>query len=194
MTVHVSQARGPRALTCARAAPWKIFERVYRQCSGVLIVACCWLPCAATGTAADNGVQPQDRAGWEVMLSPYAYHFRHSSAHRSVFLLGLEKYRSDHWLWGIGVFSNSFGQPAAYAYGGYQWNGLLGEPRLYAKLTAGIMYGYVGEHKNKVPFNHGGWSPVVVPAIGYRINAQHALQVSALGSAGLLFSYQYRLR
>ena len=82
----------------------------------------------------------------------------------------------------------------AYAYGGYRWDGLLGNPRLYAKLTAGIMYDYMGEHKNKVPFNLGGWSPLVVPAIGYRIDGQHALQLSALGSAGVLFSYHYRLR
>jgi len=83
--------------------------------------------------------------------------------------------------------------PPASAYGGYLWNGLIGEPRLHVKRTAKIMYGYVGEHKDKVPLNHGGWAPMVVPAVGYRIGPRHAFQISVLGSAELLFTYHISL-
>ena len=165
-----------------------------RHMLAVLAAACCWLAGASTVAAQDIAARPLDsnEMKWEWMFSPYAHHFRRSSEHRNVYLIGVERYQTENWLLGAGVFSNSFGQPSAYAYGGYQWSGLFGQPRLYLKLTAGVMYGYVGEHKDKVPFNRNGWSPLVVPAIGYRLDSRNSLQVSALGTAGLLFSYHYR--
>jgi hypothetical protein len=128
----------------------------------------------------------------ELMLSPYAYHWHHSPEHRNVYLIGFERHRPDNWLWGVGLFSNSFGQPVAYAYYGHRWDGLFNQPRLYAKLTVGMMYGYVGEHKDKVPFNYGGFSPLVVPALGYYITPRDAVQIAPLGRAAVLFSYSRR--
>lgn len=137
-----------------------------------------------SGTNNDSGADK-----WELTISPYAYHWNHSPEHRSVYLIGVERRLPDNWLWGVGFFSNSFGQPSAYAYYGYRWDNLFNQPSLYAKLTVGVMYGYVGEYKNKVPLNYGGFSPLVIPALGYRITKRDSVQIAPLGKAAVLFTY-----
>lgn len=129
---------------------------------------------------------------WEVTLSPYAYHFHSDPKHDPVWLIGLERLRADGWLWGGAYFSNSFGQKSGTAYVGYVWNNLFNVPTLYVKLVGGLMYGYVAPYEDKVPFNHNGYSPIVVPSLGYRFTRKDALQVSLLGTAGLLFAYTRR--
>lgn len=72
------------------------------------------------------------------------------------------------------------------------WNNLFNAPMLYAKLVGGLMYGYVAPYEDKVPFNHNGYSPIIVPSLGYRLTPKDALQVSLMGSAGMLLSYTRR--
>jgi hypothetical protein len=131
-------------------------------------------------------------SAWEVTLSPYAYHFSSDPQHKPTWLIGLERQRADGWLWGGAYFSNSFGQKSGTVYFGYVWDNLFDVPKLYAKLVGGLMYGYVDPYEDKVPFNHNGYSPIVVPALGYRLTPKDALQVSMLGTAGLMFSYNRR--
>jgi hypothetical protein len=133
-----------------------------------------------------------DGARWELIVSPYTLHWHKDKEHRNVVLLGLERAQPDGSLWGSALFRNSFGQASGYVYYGWVWDDLFGQPALYAKLTGGILYGYRGKYKDKVPFNHGGFSPAVIPAIGWRFSPQDAVQVSALGTAGLTFSYNRR--
>ncbi|WP_261803292.1 hypothetical protein [Variovorax sp. PAMC26660] len=142
---------------------------------------------SASSAPIDRSIGSADK--WELTISPYAYHWSHSPEHRSVYLIGVERHLPDNWLWGAGFFSNSFGQPSAYAYYGYRWDNLFDQPSLYAKLTVGLMYGYVGQYKNKVPLNFGGFSPLVIPALGYRITKQDSVQIAPLGKAALLFTY-----
>ena len=141
--------------------------------------------------AQQTSVIPKEDA-WEVTIAPYAYHFSSDDNHKSVWLIGLERQYADGWLWGAAFFSNSFGQKSGTAYVGYIWNNLFNVAPLYAKLTAGIMYGYVEPYEDKVPFNHNGWSPTLVPAMGYRLTPNDALQVALFGTAGVLFSYNRR--
>ena len=59
------------------------------------------------------------------MFSPYALHFSGDSDHKPVVLFALERERPDGIVWGGAVFSNSFGQPSVYAFGGqrlYRWS------------------------------------------------------------------------
>jgi hypothetical protein len=144
-------------------------------------------PAASTDEVIQHNRSAEDK--WELTISPYAYHWTHSPEHRSVYLIGIERRLPDNWLWGAGFFSNSFGQPSGYAYYGYRWDNLFNLPSLYAKLTVGVMYGYVGEYKNKVPLNHGGFSPLVIPALGYRLTKRDSVQIAPLGKAALLFTY-----
>ena len=92
-------------------------------------------------------------------------------------------------LCGISFFSNSFGQPSVYVYAGQQFNSLLGVPRLYAKVTGGLMYGYVAPYENKVPLNYNGFSPAIIPSIGYKLTPHDSVQLQFLGNAALMFSY-----
>lgn len=148
----------------------------------------------ATPAMAQQSASPliPTEAGWELTLSPFVYHFRSDPEHRHAYLIGLERHRADNWLWGAAYFSNSFGQDSGTAYVGYIWNNVFNEPALYVKLVAGIMYGYVDPYEDKVPYNHNGWSPMIVPTVGWRFTPQDALQLSLLGSAGLMFSYSRR--
>jgi len=141
--------------------------------------------------AEESNLIPTDSA-WEVTLSPYGYHFHSDPMHKPVWLIGLERQSADGWLWGGAYFINSFGQKSGAVYVGYVWNNLFNVQMLYAKLVGCLMYGYVAPYQDKVPFNHNGYSPMVVPALGYRLTHKDALQVSLLGTAGLLFSYNRR--
>ena len=126
------------------------------------------------------------------MVSPYVYHFSNDPEHKYAWLIGLERQRADNWLWGAAYFSNSFGQDSGTAYVGYIWNNLFNQPALYLKVVAGIMYGYVDPYEDKVPLNSNGWSPIIVPALGWRLTPTDAVQIELLGGAGLMFSYNRR--
>jgi len=156
----------------------------------------CVLPAAAqspTEPAATLGI-PGVPAGvpevgrWRAAFSPYALHFSGDSEHKPVVLLGLERERPDGIVWGASIFSNSFGQPSGYVYGGqrlYRWSPW--DP-LYGEWSAGLLYGYVGQYKNKVPLNYKGFSPGITAGIGWQFTPVFAGEVHLLGNSGLLFS------
>lgn len=125
----------------------------------------------------------------EITLSPYTHHWSHSPEHKPVVLLALDETLPGNRFCGVSFFSNSFGQPSVYVYAGQQFNGLLGSPKMFVKVTAGILYGYVAPYENKVPLNHNGFSPALIPSLGYKINTQDSVQMKILGNAGLMFSW-----
>src|SRR6476469_4846095 len=105
--------------------------RFLAPASAAGLIWCC-LP-AAGQTAVESAGTPvilgvpaglPEVARWHVEFAPYALHFSGDSNHKPVVLLGLERERPDGIIWGGSVFSNSFGQPSAYVYGGqslYRW-------------------------------------------------------------------------
>lgn len=132
---------------------------------------------------------PEPKHRGEFSFSPYTLHWSNSPEHKPVVLVSLDEQVPGDRFCGLAVFSNSFGQPSTYVYVGQQFNHLLGNPQLFAKVSAGILYGYVGQYKNKVPLNHGGFSPAIIPTVGYRLSMHDSVQVNLLGNAGLMFSY-----
>ncbi|QHJ00337.1 ABC transporter ATP-binding protein [Xylophilus rhododendri] len=124
-----------------------------------------------------------------LMLGPYAYHWSDAEEHKHVYLLGLEQKRQDDSLIGAALFRNSFGQPSAYVYYGHQWDHVLGQAPLFAKLSGGVIYGYKGQYQDKVPFNHHGFGLAVIPAVGWQFTPEDAAEVGILGSAALIFTY-----
>ena len=137
--------------------------------------------------AKQGAPEPAYRA--EIAFSPYTHHWNHSPEHKPVFLVSLHEQLPGGRLCGVSLFSNSFGQPSAYAYVGQQFAGVLGSPQLSLKVTAGILYGYVGQYKDKVPFNHHGFSPAIIPALSYSLGPRDALQLDILGKAAVMFAY-----
>ncbi len=131
---------------------------------------------------------------WRLAVSPYTLHFHPSPEHRYVWAVGIERQQHNDWLAGASFFSNSFGQESGFVYVGKRYTGLLANyPKLYGQWTAGILYGYKGEYKDKVPFNYRGFSPGLLVGLGWNFDNKWAAQVNMLGDAGLMFKLSYDL-
>lgn len=152
------------------------------------------------GTAAAQAGQPTTEPApaakvgqWALSLSPFTQHWHEDPAHRHVYLAGLERSGPGGSFTGVSLFRNSFGQPAAYAYRGWQWQPWAAHPALYAKLSVGVIYGYLPPYNNKVPLNYHGFSPGLIPALGYRLGNRDAIQINLLGTAGFMLAYNHDL-
>lgn len=144
-----------------------------------------------------DGFDLQKKEGdqYSLLVSPYTRHFTVDPRHAHVWLLGLERERADKSLAGFAVFHNSFGQLSTYLFPwGRRYPEFLGQPRLYAKVTAGLLYGYRGEFKDKVPFNHAGFSPGIVPAIGWDLGDGFQVQANLLGFNGMMLQLTLPLK
>jgi hypothetical protein len=125
-----------------------------------LIVA--FLACNAL--AQDKPMVPEFDQGdkFTLTVSPYSYHFSTDKTYTHVYLVGLEREHPDNSLDGIAFFNNSFDQPTVYVFPfGQAYHGIWGVPKLSFKWTAGLLYGYLGEYKKRVPLNYNGFSPAV---------------------------------
>lgn len=139
-----------------------------------------------------NDAEPT-RPRYELFYSPYTHHWTYSPEHRTVHALSLSRRLENGRFCGFSLFSNSFGQPSAYAFVGKEWDGLLPSvPQLRLGVSAGVIYGYVGQYKDKVPLNVGGFAPVVIPSISWRLTDQAALQVQLLGTAAVMVGGTWR--
>lgn len=134
---------------------------------------------------------------WRFAGSPYTLHFHPSPEHRPVWAVGVEKqWDTTDWLAGASYFSNSFGQDSAYIYVGKRYPGLWGwtSNEYFAQWSAGMLWGYRGEYKNKVPFNYRGFSPGLLVSLGWQFTPKDALTIHALGDAGLMLQYSREFR
>jgi len=137
--------------------------------------------------AVNGAPEPAHRG--ELTFSPFTHHWSQNPEHKRVVLIAVDEQLPGDRLCGVSVFSNSFGQTSVYVYAGQQYNHLLGMPQLFAKVTAGLMYGYVAPYENKVPLNYKGFNPAIIPAVGYKLTQHDSVQMKLLGSAALMFSY-----
>ena len=150
--------------------------------------------CPTTARAHDWNYNIFDDPGtWRVMVSPYTGHFRPSPEHRPVYALGLQRQRDDGRIAGAAYFRNSFGQPSAYVYVGQHYENILGVPQWTAQWTAGVLYGYVGKYKNKVPLNVGGFSPGAVLSTGWKLTPRASAELHLLGDAAVMLQLSYQL-
>jgi hypothetical protein len=148
-----------------------------------------WQPCPDS-LAQEGGAQPAHT--WNLTLSPYTYHWRYSAEHHPVKLVAMDRHVAGGRFCGMAVFSNSFGQASTYLYVGKQWDGILGNPKLFSKVSAGLIWGYRGAYKDKIPFNQLGIAPAIIPSLGYAFTPKDSAEVFLLGTAGLTFSYTRR--
>ena len=120
-------------------------------------------------------------------MSPYTLHYSNGTDHQDVWLVGLELER-ERTLFGVTYFRNSFGQPSAYAYPyGKIYRNVFNVDHLFVKWTIGILYGYKHPYEHKVPLNYHGFSPVIIPAIGWELPSGFSTQINFLGTSGLMF-------
>jgi hypothetical protein len=158
------------ASTSGIAAQWDALERWFTRSVDELSQREAW----------------EQAAYWRIAVSPYTHHWRFSSEHRPVYALAVERHRDDGWLAGVSPFRNSFGQPSSYAYLGRRFDNLFGEPQLFGQFSAGILYGYKGRYKHKVPFNVRGFAPGALLSAGWRSQGGFSVTAHLLGDAGVM--------
>lgn len=95
------------------------------------------------------------------------------------------------WLAGGAVFNNSFSQRSAYLYGGGRYDfWQRDQTRAYAKVTLGLLHGYRGEFRDKIPLNHLGVAPAILPAIGLQ-HGRLNLEMIPFGAAGVMLNFGF---
>jgi len=159
------------------------------------------LAAGAALSACEPSVAQVFAPGDELMLAyaPKVIHFNPSDEHvdwNHFVALELQTKRTaigpaDRASFGAAVFNNSFGQFSQYLYWGQIYNlKRMGPGTLYAKFTAGLLFGYKEPYEDKIPFNNNGVAPVIIPTLGYRID-RFSGEVALLGTAGLLIAVTY---
>ncbi|MGC5698784.1 sn-glycerol-3-phosphate transporter [Pseudomonas sp. NFXW11] len=155
-----------------------------RRLLGSLLLASAWLLTASQAAQAD---QQQDR--WYLQTSLYTNHWRNDPDHNNhQDLIGLERHYADGELWGLSTFRNSFSQRSYYAYVGKAWENQRWP--VYAKLSGGLIQGYKGEYKDKIPLNGLGVAPVLIPAFGAHYGPVGA-ELVVLGTAAVMVNAGY---
>ena len=151
-----------------------------------------WNPCPSVLSPEQDEADTNSQKRWDLSLSPYTHHWRYSPDHKPVVLGALERRLGQDRFCGAAFFTNSFGQPSTYVYAGKQWDGVLNNPKMFTKVSAGLIYGYKGQYQHKIPFNDYGIAPAIIPSLGWHISPEDSAQVMVLGKAGLLFAYGRR--
>ena len=138
---------------------------------------------------------------WTVMASPLTFHYsdinrdESEEKHSYVWLLGAEKMLDERYFAGAAFFNNSFGQPSQYVYVGAKFRPEPSMPKLFTKISAGVIHGYKPPYEKKIPINtSSGWGLGVIPSIGWDFNEQTAAQLNVLGAAGLMLQFNVTLK
>jgi hypothetical protein len=143
--------------------------------------------------ARDAGVAPG--SAWTLQFSPLTVHANPSPDHADPVALGLRRARGPHDFVGGSFFSNSFGQPSAYAfYGQRLYGGVPSQPKFYVEWTAGLMYGYVRDRADDVPLNVRGFSPVFTISPGWQLTPQLSAQLNLIGTVAVMLQFDWRFR
>ena len=126
---------------------------------GVLLLA------HATAALASEATPQDDKGFWYVQTSVYTRHFSPATQHNNnQDLIGLERNDASGWVFGGATFRNSFSQRSYYAYAGKRYD--MADYPVYLKLTGGVIQGYRGEYRDKIPLNRFGVAPVIIPSVG----------------------------
>jgi hypothetical protein len=119
----------------------------------------------ATPALAVETPPQKDQGSWYLQTSVYTKHYSPDPDHNNnQDLIGLERDQASGWLFGAATFRNSFSQRSYYAYAGKRYESA--DYPVYIKLTGGLLQGYSGEYKDKIPLNHFGVAPVIIPSLG----------------------------
>lgn len=102
---------------------------------------------------------------WYLQGSVYTRHFSNNQNYNNhQDLLGLERNLASGVIAGAATFRNSFSQRSWYAYAGKRFD--QPDSPIYYKLSAGLIHGYKGKYRDKLPLNQLGVAPAIIPGIG----------------------------
>ena len=143
-------------------------------------------PSPATEESAWDAPEPWRTDRFFLATSAYTKHFHYSPDHNDhQNLIEAEWNVTGQWLAGVSLFDNSFDQSSQYVYGGYKFRPLESAQPLYFKLTAGVVHGYRGQYRDKIPLNSSGLAPAIIPSLGYCVN-RFCAELVVFGAAGIM--------
>lgn len=132
------------------------------------VIKAMWVVALGFGAAQfASGAQAKAGKGgfWVVQTSVYTRHFSPSPEHdNQQNLLGLERIEVSGLVYGAATFRNSFAQRSVYGYVGKRFDS--SRYPVYLKVTGGLLQGYRGEYRDKIPLNRYGVAPVIIPGVG----------------------------
>jgi hypothetical protein len=151
--------------------------------AALLLASAAW----AQGTKA----QAEDEQGfWQVQTSVYTRHFSPDPEHNNhQKLIGLEWNEASGWIFGGATFRNSYDQQSVYGYAGKRFESA--DYPVYLKLSGGLLYGYKGEYRDKIPLNTLGIAPVIIPSVGVHLGPVTA-EVVVLGVSATMVNVGVR--
>lgn len=127
-----------------------------------ILLAALLMAQAGHALAEDNA---QGKGFWYAQTSVYTRHYSPDPEHNNhQDLIGIERNQASGWVFGGATFRNSFRQRSNYAYVGKRYDS--SEYPLYLKVTGGLLQGYRGDYKDKIPLNRYGVAPVIIPSVG----------------------------
>lgn len=132
-------------------------------------------------------VLAQDQTGHTIYLQGGPYlHFNDRDDFEGVpIVAAIEFGRPSRWFYGLSVFNNSFGEAAAYVFGGKTFP--ISEGAWRFKLSAGVVCGYDDEHEEDLPVVFGsGCGLGIIPTFGYK-KQRVGFDVGPFGKSGLIF-------
>lgn len=128
---------------------------------------------------------------WYVQTSVYTKHFTPRSEHNNKQeLIGLERHTENSYLLGAATFLHSYNQRTYYGYVGKRFD-FTGTP-FYGKVTTGLLYGYKGQYRDKIPLNHFEIAPVIIPSLGIKYRRM-AAEIVVLGAAATMINIGFEL-
>jgi hypothetical protein len=143
---------------------------------------------AAEAPSTEKPDEPWRTDRFYLETSLHTVHFHSDPAHVNNQKLILGEWNiTEQWLLGASFFDNSFGQPSQYVYGGWRYRPFERVQPFYVKVSAGLVHGYKDQYRDKIPFNHSGIAPVIVPSVGYCFS-RICSEVVIFGGAGLLWT------
>ncbi|WP_397453779.1 sn-glycerol-3-phosphate transporter [Pseudomonas sp. NA-150] len=127
---------------------------------------------------------------WQVQTSAYTRHFSPKPEHNNrQKLIGVEYNEASGLLYGATTFSNSYDQQSVYGYIGKRFE--HADYPVYLKVSGGLLYGYRGEHRDKIPLNNLGVAPVIIPGVGMHLGPVTA-EVVLLGLSATMLNVGVR--
>ena len=131
------------------------------------------------------GTEPWWNDRFYLQTSLVNIHFHYDPGHVKYPKLLYGEYRvSDRWLLGAAAFDNSFGQSTQAVFGGWRYRPFPEGP-FYLKVLGGLVHGYRGKYRDKIPLNHSGVAPAIIPAIGF-CYSRLCSELVVIGGAGMV--------
>ena len=185
--VSPSQAIHARVATsCGSVASLVATALLYMLATGALAQSPSSSPPVPPASQAESVSEPWRTDRFYLETSLYTRHFSNDPAHVDKQKLVLGEWNiTEQWLVGASFFDNSFGQPTQYVYGGWRYRPFEQLQPFYVKVSAGLTHGYKDQYRDKIPFNHSGIAPIVIPSIGYCFS-RVCSELVLFGGAGML--------